>query len=376
MLKVIQLLDMAEIAGAEMHVLALARSLDKDKFETEIISFKAGPLLNIATENRIASDTILMSERFSLRKFINLINLLHVKRPHIIHLHQPRALLFGAIAARLTRVPLIVATIHSSPEQFTFRASGEIRKIIIKYAHIILERITMRLIDHAIVVSHAISARINRISNGKPITLIYNGVEMEQYDTISRNAAKKKLGIPEDQRVICSIGYIHPLKGYHDVCEAFISIAKDQPDVNWVIVGRETLPGFESSLREQLKAAGLAQRTHFLGVRSDIPVILGAADIFVLASREEPFGRVFAEASAAGLPVLATSVGGIPEIILHERTGLLVPPGSPPMLADGLRRLLGSPEWREELGRAGRAHVQTKFDQKSVTLQTEACYEA
>lgn len=376
MRKLVLMLDMAQIAGAEMHVLSLLKSLNRREWDPELLILQPGPLVALVEQEGIPVHCLGWKRRLSLNGIRRLIRLLSEVSPDILHLHQPRAILFGALAGRLVGVPRVVATIHSSPEQFGFRAHSAWKRALIVQSHRVLERLSVMLVDRVITVSRAISERIRPLTVHKQCTQIYNGVELDQFRTLSREEARNRIGLAQGWRIIVSVGYIHPLKGYRELLEAFVVAAQRNPDLHWVIVGQESLPGFQRQLLERLEAVGLSLRVHFLGVRPDVPQILAAADLFALASRDEPFGRVFAEASAAGLPVVGTSVGGIPEIIDDGETGILVPVGSSEAIAEAIQRVLADPARGMAMGQAGQKHVTARFDQATVTRQTEAFYRA
>jgi glycosyltransferase involved in cell wall biosynthesis len=157
---------------------------------------------------------------------------------------------------------------------------------------------------------------------------------------------------------VLSIGRFVAEKGHRHLLEAAARIERTKPGAHWVLVGAGEL---EASLKHQARGLGLESRVHFTGWRDDIPEVLAVSDVFVLPSESEGFGRVVVEAMAMARPVVATAVGGVPEIVQDGQTGILVPPSDPAALADAVRSLLDDPARASRLGAAGRARAESRF---------------
>jgi glycosyltransferase involved in cell wall biosynthesis len=183
-----------------------------------------------------------------------------------------------------------------------------------------------------------------------------NGIDTEVFrpDPIARADLRAKLGLEPETVLFVTVAMLRPVKGVPDLLEAAALLRRQAPRVRYVIVG----DGPERAWLERRAAAlGLEGVVFFAGALSDVPSVLAAADVYVQPSLAEALPTSVLEAMAVCLPVVATSVGGVPEIVFPEQTGLLVPPGRPADLAAALARLL-DPAVRAAMGAAGRAWVE------------------
>jgi glycosyltransferase involved in cell wall biosynthesis len=178
-------------------------------------------------------------------------------------------------------------------------------------------------------------------------------------------------GCPPKALVVGSVGWLTDVKGHTYLIEAVAKLKQDFPALHLVIIGSGDR---HDALLQQAESAGLRDAVHFLGHRDDIESCLAGMDLFVLPSLNEGMGRALIEAMAAGLPVIASHVGGIPAVIRHERTGLLVPPGDANALAVALRRLLDRPEWAAQLGVAASRSVDSRYGSVSMVHAIESIF--
>jgi glycosyltransferase involved in cell wall biosynthesis len=172
--------------------------------------------------------------------------------------------------------------------------------------------------------------------------------------------------------VVVSVGRFVAFKGYRYLLEAARQVEKRAPGVHWVLVGEGELRGELERLCQNL---GMEAQVHFTGWREDTPDILALANLFVLPSLGEHFGRVLIEAMAMGNAVVATDAGGVPEIVDHGKTGLLVPPANPEAIADAVLTLLADPARSAQLGAAGRRRAEAEFSLTHHVQAIEALYE-
>ena len=161
-------------------------------------------------------------------------------------------------------------------------------------------------------------------------------------------------------------------RGYAHLLEAARLVEAAMPGVHWVLVGDGELRG---ELEGQRRSLGMEAQVHFPGWREDIPDVLALCDLFVLPSLGEHFGRVLIEAMAMARAVVATDAGGVPEIVLHGETGLLVPPAQPKALAEAVLALLEDPGRAARLGAAGRRRAETEFSLSRHVEAVEALYQ-
>jgi glycosyltransferase involved in cell wall biosynthesis len=288
-----------------------------------------------------------------------LYRLLRRERPSILHCWLFHANFLGRIMGRLARVPIIITSRRNVEIGGAWRER--------------LQRGTVELDDKIIAVCEAArQAEIQRshVSPDKVVT-IYNGIDVAPFAVSTRQAIRRELGIDADAFLLGVIGRLHRQKGHVYLFQALRQVRPQFADVRLLVVGDCRL---RNELVAQAEREGVADVVIFTGARGDIPEILSALDLFVLPSLWEGLPNVVLEAMAAGLPVVATAVGGTPELIINGETGLLVPPQDADSLAQAILHLLANPEQANAMGRAGRMHVQSKFAMSHSTLATHQLY--
>jgi glycosyltransferase involved in cell wall biosynthesis len=285
----------------------------------------------------------------------------------VVHTHSSKAGILGRVAARLARVGVVIHTVHGWP--FHDRQPWAVRM-----AWVTLERFAARLADVLIVVAEADRAEGLRLGIGRPeqYRLIRSGIEIERYRdvAVTRASARERLGVPADASVIGTVGRLGPQKAPLDLLSAFERVAHARPEAHLVLVGDGPQRG---AVERAIAAAGLSDRVHLLGLRHDVPNLLRAFDVFALASRWEGLPRVFPQAMAAGLPIVATSVDGATDAIRDGETGFLVPPGRPDVMAERLLALATDRARALRMGAAGLARV-GEFSARRMVDQLEALY--
>lgn len=205
------------------------------------------------------------------------------------------------------------------------------------------------------------------------ITTVHNGVDVERFRrTRDKGKARRMLGLPDDGRVIIGgVGRLHPFKGFTYLIDAFASIASLDQSALVAIAGSGPL---DQSLKEQANRLGIGERVRLLGQCDDVSLVYDALDVFVLSSLCEALPFALLEAMSHGLPVVGTTVAGVPEVIVSGETGFLVPPRDPAALAEAIRPLLDSAELRERLGAAGRERVVRHFSEAECVRKTLDVY--
>ncbi len=261
----------------------------------------------------------------------------------IVHAHEFTMNVYGGLAAACARVPA-VATVHGRG----YYAEAGRRIKALKLA----ARLGTRIVAVSSDIQHFLTAELGL----GPVRVIPNGIDVDRPARGDRARGRALLGLDPGARVIGAVGNLYPVKGHRTLLEA--ASRMDQP-VHVVIAGRGDE---EAVLRSEAAALGLADRLHLLGFRDDVPDLLAAFDIYALPSLSEGQSLALIEAMAAGLPIVATAVGGNAEVLGEGvPTGLLVPPGDPEPLAIALDRLLASPEEAHRLGSAARARARSEF---------------
>ena len=285
----------------------------------------------------------------------------------LVHTHNSKAGFIGRLAARLVHHPAVVHTIHG----FSFHDRAPIlqRKLFIY-----LERLAAGWCHGMIAISDVLVSWAEEVGIRPkcPIHTIYSGIEVEEFQRpVDRVGVRRGLGLRETKLVIGVVAKLWEGKGHADLIRAVSLLHKQGHEVQLLVAGEGPL---EADLRKLSGDLGVAADVVFAGFRTDIPELTEAVDIAVLPSHFEGMGRVLLEAMARGKPVVATTVGGIPEIVLHEKTGILVPPGNAEQLAGALERLICDRALRSELGHRGRDRIDDCFSSRRMVEETAEVY--
>ena len=268
-------------------------------------------------------------------------------QPEIVHTFLLTASLYGRLAAILERVPIVIGTEVNIYE----------RK---RWHHAIAERLLMAGTDRVVVSAESVREFYTRQVHADPakVDVIHNAVDFSQARaSVSRAEMRASLGVPADAPVAGVIARLTEQKGHRFLFEALAERPELSP-VQLIVIGDGDS---RDALRERADALGLTSRVHFLGARRDLGNLLGAMDVFVMPSLWEGLPLSLMLAMSASLPVVATAVAGIPEVVDDDRTGVLVPPGDPAALGAALGRVFGDAALRERLGRDARNSVLPRF---------------
>lgn len=283
--------------------------------------------------------------------------------PDVVHTHGWGTLVEGVLAAKLARVPIVVHGEHGTME--TRSRNRWVQRCMWRFANQLLS------------VSHNHRQTLAQTFAVEPdrIEVIPNGVALDRFSMRAQKQAaawRRQFDIPADHVVIGSVGRLVEVKQYHLLIKALAGLIRRGMPVSGVLIGDGPL---RSALQAQVQRLGIADRLHFLGSRDDVPDVLPMLDIFTLCSRSEGMSNTILEAMAAGLPVVATAVGGTPEMVCDGETGCLVPPQDPQRLEAALLQLLGDAERRQRMGRRGRCRAETKFSLPAMVNEYEQLYE-
>lgn len=264
----------------------------------------------------------------------------------------------GAMAAKLANSPLI----------WHIREIGEN-----KLADRLIQRLVCLLATHIIAISQAVADTLGRCKHR--LSVIRNGIDLSAYENLpTREEARAQLNVHRDMPVVAVIGRLEQWKGQHILVEAAPLVLERFPEARFLLVGgiAANKPEYQAMLNDRCSALGVSHRVMFTGVRTDIPLILGAADMLVLPSvRPEPFGRTIIEAMAAGRPVIATAAGGPLEIVVDGETGFLIPPNDPSSLAQKICFLAAHPAVASTMGHAGRQRAIQAFSLVRLVEEVE-----
>ena len=277
-------------------------------------------------------------------------------RPDIIHLHSRRgADVYGGLAARLVGVPAVVSRRVDNPEPRWL--------VSLKY----------RLYDRVI----AISAGIRQVllNEGMPparVVCVPSAINAVDYATpCDRAAFLRATGLPADATVAAIVAQLIPRKGHRHLLAALPQVLQAHPELHIAVLGKG---GLRPRLEQEARRIGVAANVHFLGFRDDLPNLLGCFDFLIHPADMEGLGVSLLQGGAAGLALIGTHVGGIPEIVRHDESGLLIEPGDVPALAAAMTRLAADPALRRRLGDGARRLVVRRFDVETMVAGNLAVY--
>lgn len=295
------------------------------------------------------------------RAVFRLAAILRYQHPSILHAHMVHANLLARISRLLVHVPVVICTAHNIIEGNRWRE--------------IAYRLTDPLCDLTTQVSEAGLARYVRVGAvpRHKICFMPNGVDVKRFSfkTEERQRLRAELGMANCFTWL-AVGRLEEVKDYPVLLRAFAQVQQQQPEVKLFIVGQGVLKENIVTLANTLR---LTDHVHLLGIRQDVANLMSAADGYVMSSMWEGMPMVLLEASATGLPIVATRVGGIPEIVLDGQTGFLTPPKDPAALAQAMLHLMSLPAAsRLTMGQAGRTYIAAHYSLEQIVNQWEALY--
>jgi glycosyltransferase involved in cell wall biosynthesis len=282
----------------------------------------------------------------------------YLKHEHysLLQTNLIRADLVGRVAAKCAGIPIIVTTEHGI---HTWEVKGRIVRWLVRFLYLLTTRFTDRIV--AVSEFVAKDLRTNGIAEVK-ITRIYNGIDTEQFRPLPDEQRRELCRYLSDRDVghlVGIVGNMVALKGHAWCVEAIPAIVKEHPDTLFAFVGNGPL---RQEIEELVRSLGMEHHVRFTGhVSALLPRLMGSFDVLVQPSLIESFGLVVVEAQACGVPVIATAVGGLPEIVSDGETGFLVPPEDPPALAEKVNLLLSEPALAQAMGKKGREKVLAQF---------------
>lgn len=343
-----------EIAGGQIVALQLARAARSAGHEASFVSPSTGPFVDRVREEGFAAQVVPLGGALDARAVVRLRRAL--RAADIVHTHGHFALnVLSRVAGRLAGARVLS---HMHIENAFRRGPG-------RGAQIVVDNATARLCFAIVAVSDATRAELVR--QGYPagrIVTVHNGVEPVELATPVRLV---------DGPTVLEVARLAEVKG-----QRVLLAALTQLEATAVFVGRdlETAGAYEAALQEEAGRLGVAGRVVFAGYRADVPALLAGCDVFCLPSSAEGMPLVVLEAMAQARPVVATAVGGTPELVVHGETGLLVPPGDVEALTAGLAQLLADPERSRRMGEAGRRRVQREFGAAATAQRILELYAA
>ena len=370
--KVLYVHTLPVISGSGLAVYLMMRGLNKDRYEVEFSCAPGGPLID-----KVASSGIKV---YPIRHFVQRIHiikdilalmeltlLIRRRRYAIIHTHNSKAGFIGRIAAKINGVPIIVHTIHG----FAFH---NFERPFRRKLFIMLERIVASFTNRLFVISMPLRdwGLKMGIGNHEKYVLNYDGIEIESFKKdFNREKIRKELNLRQEDKVVGMVAKLWEGKGHKYLLEAAVTIINKIPNVKFMIVGDGYLRDY---LLDYAKRLGISNYVIFTGFRDDIPEITSIFDIACLPSLFEGMGRVLLEAQALGIPVVATSVGGITEVVKDNQTGILVNPADCHALATAIIRLLNDEALARKYQKAAREYIDEKFSARRMVENVDRVY--
>lgn len=351
--RILHVVTSLAVGGAQRHLATLLAGL-RDSYDCDLIYFKDPDMV---AELRPLVGDLRAIDLSGPAAFLNVWRLAaHIRRGRyrIVHTHLLKADMWGLLAARLAGVRAVVATKHNT--------EARLRNPL--YA--LLHGGACRSASRVVAISSAVAEYMTTVgrARGNNMAVIHYGLEdgpPVQPDAAMR--VRMGFGIGMNLPLVLCAARLDPQKDHETLLRAWRLVLDRLPSSNLILAGGPQLGGqaYAAGVKSLANDLGLAGKVIFAGVRRDIPDLMAACDVFTMSSRWEGLGLVLLEAMRTGRPVVATRVGGIPEVVAHGETGLLVPPGEPAALAAALVELLDNRKRAKAFGEAGRRRFETRF---------------
>jgi len=359
-LRVLHVITRMMVGGAQENTMLSCALIDPTLYPSTLLTGPETGLEGSLHEEAAARDVHVIVEPNLVRRIspwhdlvatLRLRRVMRAGRYDIVHTHSSKAGILGRIAARLAGVPVIVHTAHGW-------GFNDQQSWYVYWLYVVIERVCAPFTDAIVVVGAPNREKGLALGIGRPeqYRLIRSGIEVQAFRDVrtTRDEARRRLGLPRDAFVIGSVGRLEGQKSPLDLLAAFVPVAGERPETHLVYVGEGSWRG---ELEASIARAGLSGRVHLTGLRRDVPELMRAFDVFALASRWEGLPRVFPQAMAAGLPIVATRVDGAPDAVTPGENGWLVDVGDMAAMARCLRALACDPAMARRMGAAGRARV-------------------
>ncbi|GBD95998.1 MAG TPA: glycosyltransferase [Nitrospirae bacterium] len=357
---VLHIVENLKIGGLERAIATIATGLDKNKFSVKVWCLvKGGEIFEELKDKGVDVEILGMDSHRDVLFFLRLCKKLRKDKIHILHTHGCTATTLGRLAGIFARTPVILSHMHSTYWTYT-------RK------QLLIEKSLSFFTDKIICCSQAVAdfaVDREKISPDR-LTVIFNGTDVEKFEGNDPDKISDK-----KEFLIGCVASFFPHKGHRYLLEAARYIIDNFPNgVKFILVGRGIL---KEELKKYAETLGISSYVVFKEPVLDISNLLSSFDLMVLPSSErEGLGLAIIEAMAAGKPVVATSIGGVPEVIEDGKNGLLVPPGDSSSLAEAMLSVLENREKAKEMGRKGREVVKEKFSARVMLKKIANLYQS
>ncbi len=361
--KVLHIVEDLEVGGLERVVESIALGLNKNKYEVQVWCLaRGGVIAEELIRKKLSVKILRMSSYYNPIQIIKLSKLLRLSKIDIVHTHGYFGGTFGRLAAILAGTPAIFAHVHTS--YFGF-----------KKRNIFVDKILSYFTNKIISVSEATKDFVCNFEgiHPKKVCVIYNGAGprniLKKRMTVDRNS----FGFSRADFVVVTVASLVKNKGHIVIIDAIKSVVKNNGNIKLLIIGDGPL---KNGLEKYVIDCQLGSHIRFVGIRKDVFALLYLADLFILSTIErEGLGLSIIEAMSMGLPVIGTSIGGIPELIKNKENGLLVRPGNSHELAVAIQRLVSDKDQRKKMVKQGKKMYEQKFTAVKMVKQIELLYD-
>ena len=374
MIRILHIHTLPIISGSGINTFLSMRGMDSRIYEAELACAPGGRLVDLVQKHNMSVRTFnnLVQPLHPVRDMLALMNLIFFlknNRYHIVHTHNSKAGFLGRLAAKFAGVPVIVHTVHG----FAFHDQEPIwRQNLFRN----LERRASRWCDKMIFISQPLidwALREGIVTEDKAVK-IYSGIELDQFGPVTedtKNSIRSKWRIGHEDVVIGVVSKLWEGKGHAILIEAIKELRKEIQDIRLVIVGEGYL---YNELRNLVHMLGLSDSVLFTGFQMDVSEIIATFDVAVLPSFFEGMGRVLLEAMAMEKPVVASRVGGIPDLVEHGVNGLLVSPGDVLELSNAIKKIVRDKKLALEMSKKGRKRITEQFSADAMVQSIEKVY--
>lgn len=352
------------IAGAERHLITMLPELDSQSFDICVIVLTepkkpVDQLFITLQQAGVKTERMIINRHADPYLVIRLARRLRDLAPSVVHTHLLHADLYGTVAARIAGVPAIISSRHNDDP---FRARWPLSFLL---------RIINRYTNRFIAISERVRAFTIKTEKVPPsvVDTVYYGLPVDEHNRQVIDA-RDEFGLPKGPLVVCA-ARLTEQKGHKWLLRAFRSVVDQLPETSLLLLGDGPMRAY---LEDTVDNLDLAQNVRFAGWRTDVMDILPSTDLFVIASEWEGFGLSLLEAMSFSLPIVATDVGGIPEVVLDGQTGWLVKSRDSDALAGSILAALRSPYKMLEYGQRGKLRLQNTFSVQRMIFDTEKIY--
>jgi glycosyltransferase involved in cell wall biosynthesis len=378
---VLHVVDGLGLSGKTRSLVSLVTQVDRTRFSPVVCTLgtESSPLRRDLDAARVPVHTLACKDGVHAGTALRLARLARSVKADIVHCYNPRPMLYGGLAARAIGIRAVVGSLSAFACQVPDRSYGFLPQPLATASrrNVWRNRLAAKTMRFLVAVSPSLGRRFceyNRVPLDKLRVIAY-GADLPVADRITPahvSRLRQQLGLGADDVVIGSVGRLVEQKDYPTLLHAFALSAMRVPRLRLVIAGDGPL---RSRLEDMARGLAIADRIRFLGTWDDVPTLLRSVDLFALASKFEPFGVALLEAMAAGLPIVATSVNEIPEIVADGACGLLTPPGHPSKMAALFVRLARDRDLRARLGARARVEAQ-QYSLQATVAAYERLYDA